>query len=119
MTKFDLENRLINFSTSIIKLSTEIPNSYVGYHLSKQIIRSGTSVSLNYGEAQASESKKDFVHKMKIVLKELRETKICLKLLIKSKLFKNKQSMDSTYSECDELIAIFVKSLITVKKNNH
>ena len=93
LRKFDLENRLINFSVSIIDFIEEIPKSYTGIHLSKQLIRSGTSVSLNYGEAQASESKKDFIHKMKIVLKELRETFICLKILTKSKLYRNDEKI--------------------------
>ena len=119
MAKFNLENRLINFSVSIIELSSDFPRSFTGMHLYKQITRSGTSVSLNYGEAQASESKRDFIHKMKIVLKELRETYICLKIIIKSGLFKNNQRILSVSAECNELISIFVKSLETVKKNQH
>ena len=117
LRKFDLENRLIHFSVSIIDLIQEIPKSYTGIHLSKQLTRSGTSVSLNYGEAQASESKKDFIHKMKIVLKELRETFICLKILIRTKLYRNKEKINLVYSECNELISIFVKSLETASKN--
>ena len=118
MRKFDLEERLINFSVSIIDFISEIPKSYIGIHLSKQLARSGTSVSLNYGEAQASESKKDFIHKMKVVLKELRETFICLKILHRTKLFKNKDKINHVYSECNELISIFVKSIETVNKNH-
>ncbi len=119
MRKFDLEERLINFSVSIIDLIQEIPKSFTGIHLSKQLVRSGTSVSLNYGEAQASESKKDFIHKMKIVLKELRETFICLKILMKTKLFRNEDKITLVYSECNELISIFVKSIETVNKNHN
>ena len=119
MRKFDLENRLINFSVSIIDFIQEIPKSYTGIHLSKQLVRSGTSVSLNYGEAQASESKKDFIHKMKIVLKELREAFICLKILIRTKLYKTKEKITLIYSECNELISIFVKSIETVNKNQN
>ena len=118
MRKFDLENRLINFSVSIIDFIQEIPKSYTGIHLSKQLARSGTSVSLNYGEAQASESKKDFIHKMKVVLKELRETFICLKILQRTKLYKNNDKINMVYSECNELISIFVKSIKTVNKNH-
>ena len=117
MRKFDLEERLINFSVSIIDLIQEIPKSYTGIHLSKQLVRSGASVSLNYGEAQASESKKDFIHKMKIVLKELREAFICLKILIRTKLYETKEKITLIYSECNELISIFVKSIETVNKN--
>ncbi len=119
LRKFDLEERLINFSVSIIEFTQEIPKSYTGFHLSKQLARSGTSVSLNYGEAQASESKKDFIHKMKIVLKELRETFICLKILLRTKLYKTKEKITLIYSECNELISIFVKSIETVSKNDN
>ena len=89
MNKYDLEERLIRFSVLIIELSKAMTKSYVGQHLSKQIIRSGTSVSLNYGEAQSGESRKDFVHKMKIVLKELRESHICLKIIERTNLCKS------------------------------
>ena len=119
MRKFDLENRLINFSVSIIDFIQEIPKSYAGIHLSKQLTRSGTSVSLNYGEAQASESKKDFIHKMKVVLKELRETFICLKILLRTKLYRNKEKINLVYSECNELISIFVKSLETANRKSN
>ena len=97
-----------------VGLVTETPKTFAGLHLSKQLVRSGTSVALNYGEAQARESKRDFIHKMKIVLKELRETFICLKILRKTKLFKNENKMIAISSECNELISIFVSSLKTV-----
>jgi four helix bundle protein len=73
MNKFDLEERLIEFSVLVIEIVNEMPKTRAGNHLSGQLVRSGTSVSLNYGEAQSGESRKDFIHKMKIVLKELRE----------------------------------------------
>ena len=78
MNKFDLEDRLVEFSVLIIDIVNEIPRSKAGNHLSGQLVRSGTSVSLNYGEAQSGESRKDFIHKIKIILKELRETFVCL-----------------------------------------
>ena len=90
MNKYDLEERLIEFSVLIIEVVSEIPNSKSGNHLSGQLVRSGTSVSLNYGEAQSSESRKDFIHKMKVILKELRETFVCLKIIHQCKLFKLK-----------------------------
>ena len=70
MNKFDLEDRLIDFSVLIIKIVNGMINTKAGNHLSGQLVRSGTSVALNYGEAQSAESRKDFIHKMKIVLKE-------------------------------------------------
>ncbi|MCO6500599.1 MAG: four helix bundle protein [Vicingus serpentipes] len=118
MNKFDLEDRLVEFSVLIIDIVNEIPNSKAGNHLSGQIVRSGTSVSLNYGEAQSGESKKDFIHKMKIVLKELRETFVCLKIIHKTKLFKHEEKIVKAKKENNELISIFVKSVATAQNNN-
>ena len=81
MNKYDLEERLIEFSVLIIEIVNQMPNSKAGNHLSGQLVRSGTSVSLNYGEAQSAESRKDFIHKIKVILKELRETFVCLKII--------------------------------------
>ncbi len=117
MNKFDLEERLIEFSVLIIEIVNETPNSKAGNHLSGQLVRSGTSVSLNYGEAQSGESRKDFIHKMKVVLKELRETFICLKIIHKTKLYKTEPKITKAKKENDELISIFVKSIETAQKN--
>lgn len=87
MKKFDLEERLIDYSVQIVKIASELPKLKVGNHLSGQLIRSGTSVSLNYGEVQSAESRKDFIHKIKVILKELRETLICLKIVDRLKLY--------------------------------
>lgn len=73
-SKFDLEERLITFSIKILKIAEMQPNTYAGKHFAGQIIRSGSSPALNYGEAQSAESRREFIHKMKIALKELRET---------------------------------------------
>lgn len=115
--KFDLEDRLINFSVLIIEIANEISKCKAGNHLSNQIVRSGTSVSLNYGEAQSGESRKDFIHKMSIVLKELRETNVCLKLVQKAKLFEGESKLGMAKKENNELISIFVKSIETARKN--
>ncbi len=88
-----------------------------GNHLSGQLIRSGTSPALNYGEAQSAESRKDFIHKMKIVLKELRESLVCLKILHRSNLYISEDKLNRIINECDELISIFVKSIETAEKN--
>lgn len=117
-TKRDLEERLIRFSVLIIDISNNMANSKAANHLCGQLIRSGTSVSLNYGEAQGGESRKDFIHKMKISLKELRETIICLKIILNSKMIKSEEIIDAAIKENDELIAIFVKSILTAQKNN-
>jgi len=117
MKRQELEERLIDFSVLIIKLSDELPNTKAGNHLSGQIVRSGTSVSLNYGEAQSGESRKDFIHKMQISLKELRETFICLKIVFKAELYRTEEKIQKALKENDELISIFVKSVETAKKN--
>jgi len=114
MTKFDLQQRLINFCISILDLSEKMPKHYAGTYLTKQLIRSGTSPALNYGEAQAAESKSDFIHKMKICLKELRETQINLRI-IKAKNYV--VDLDNkVLSECSELVAIFTSSIATAKQ---
>ncbi|MEZ5008049.1 MAG: four helix bundle protein [Chitinophagales bacterium] len=115
MNRFDLEERLIDFSVQIIGLVTNVKNSKAGNHLSGQLIRSGTSVALNYGEARSGESKRDFIHKMQIVLKELRESHICLRIIYKSNLCSNKNQIINIIEENNQLIAIFVKSVETAK----
>ena len=117
MDKYDLEERLIEFSVLIIEIVNEIPNSKAGNHLSGQLVRSGTSVSLNYGEAQSAESRKDFIHKMKVILKELRETFVCLKIIHRCKLYKTENKIIKAKIENNELILIFVKSIETAQKN--
>ncbi len=117
MQRFDLENRLIEFSVSIIDIVNDMPNTKSANHLSGQLIRSGTSVSLNYGEAQSAESKKDFIHKMKVVLKELRETFICLKIIHQSNLYEIEEKIIKAEEENNELISIFVKSIETAQRN--
>jgi four helix bundle protein len=117
MRKFDLEERLIDFAVLIIKLSEEIVSSKAGNHLSGQLLRSGTSPALNYGEAQSGESRKDFIHKMSIALKELRETLVCLKIIYRAKLHPSEEKLNFTMKENNELISIFVKSIATAEKN--
>ena len=94
-----------------------MPNTKAGNHLSGQLVRSGSSPALNYGEAQSGESRKDFIHKMKVALKELRETFICLKIIQRAKLFNEENKMQKALNENNELIAIFVKSIETAQRN--
>ena len=111
----ELESRLISLSVEIEKICRGLIKGYMSEHLSKQIIRSSTSAALNYGEAQAAESKNDFIHKISIVLKELRETQISLSLLSGSINENQKQQMQTCQKECDELVAIFHKTVMTAK----
>jgi four helix bundle protein len=114
--KFDLEERLIDYAVAILKLVSKLPKNYVGQHLGGQLLRSGTSPALNYGEAKSAESKNDFLHKMKICLKELRESFICLKIIKRSLLIKDEVIVDELIIETNELISIFVKSILTATK---
>ena len=91
--KFDLEDRLIDFAARCIKVASALPGDKAGQHLMGQLTRSGTSPALNYGEAQGAESRKDFIHKMKIGLKELRETVVCLKNIVKAGLLRTTSSV--------------------------
>jgi len=117
MNKYNLEERLIDFAIMIIKIVDEMPKTKSGNTISNQIIRSGTSPALNYGEAQSAESMKDFIHKMKVVLKELRETYVALKIIHKAKLYKHEEKIIKAKNENNELISIFVKSVETANKN--
>jgi four helix bundle protein len=115
--KYDLEDRLITFAVRVIDTAEALPNTAAGKNLSGQIVRSGTSPALNYGEVQAAESRADFIHKMRICLKELRETFVCLKIIQRKEYFKEKQ-LEPLINENRELVSIFVRSIQTAKKNN-
>jgi four helix bundle protein len=88
----------------------------VGNHIAGQLIRSGTSSAPNYGEAQSAESRPDFIHKMKICLKELRETRVWLLMIEKVDIIKQKSKLESLINENNELISIFVKSVNTARQ---
>jgi len=114
----ELENRLITFSGQIITLKKSIKQSFEGEHLSRQLIRSGTSAALNFGEALGTYSRKDFIHKQSIVIKELRETYVNLRIIKNNNLCTNVNLLSKVLSECDELIRIFAKSIQTLRSKN-
>ena len=116
--KYDLQDRFIDYAVRIIKLLESLPETKAGKHICSQILRSGTSPAPNYGEAQGAESKADFIHKLKIALKELRETEVWLKIIVRAKMIQPSEEMDSLLKETDELISIVFKSIDTAKKNN-
>ena len=118
MTKqrYDLEERLLEFSVRIIKIVEQLPNTRTGRHIAGQLLRSGTSPYPNHGETQAAESPKDFVHKLRISLKELRETQRWLKLIQKLPLIKKPELLRDILEETEELIKIFVASIKTAEK---
>ncbi|MGD2030650.1 MAG: four helix bundle protein [Desulfobacterales bacterium] len=115
--KFDLEERLIDFAVRIIRTAESLPKTKVGNHIAGQLIRCGTSPAPNYGEAQSAESIADFLHKMKVCLKELRETRVWLLMIVRTRLIKPESKLESLIDENNELISIFVKSVNTAKKN--
>jgi four helix bundle protein len=114
--KFNLEERLINFAVLVLEITEKLPETKGSSHLSGQLVRCGTAPALYYGEAQSAESRKDFIHKMKIALKEMRESMICLKI-IERKRYLADQSIVNSLTEVNELISIFVKSIETAKIN--
>jgi four helix bundle protein len=115
--KFDLEDRLIDFSVLILTLVEQLPETRICIHLSNQLTRSCTSPALVYGEAQGAESRRDFIHKMRVCLKELRETMINLTIISRKKYLKNEELMKKGLGESNQLISIFVKSIQTARMN--
>ena len=114
----DIEERLIDFAVRIVKLSTQLPNTQAGKHVSGQLLRSGTSPAAHYAEARGAESTKDFVHKLRICLKELNESRVWLKITAKSELLPQSRLQDIT-DENDELCRIInasIKTTIAKKK---
>lgn len=112
--KYDLEDRLIQYSSNVVDMVDTLPSTKAGSYIAGQLIRCGLAPALNYGEAQSAESRSDFVHKMKIGLKELKETRICLKLIVKRKIAGDHELL---LDENEQLIAIFAKSIETAKNN--
>lgn len=108
-----LEERLIQFAVDVIEICKGLNSSFATEHLAKQLIRSTTSVALNYGEARSGESGRDFLHKMKICLKELRESFVNMKIQKGAKLVSDVNRVDRLISENNELISIFVASIKT------
>ncbi len=111
----DLEGRLIDFAVRIIKLSGRLPKTPAGTHIAVQIMRSGTSPAPNYGEARGAESHADFVHKLGIVLKELNETSIWLRVIDKSEMVR-RELLTDILNENTELCKIFTTSLKTARR---
>ena len=119
MNRKELEERLIEFAVISAKIINRMPNNKFANHLANQLVRSCTSPALNYGETQGAESRKDFVHKMSVVLKELRESLNCLKVIKRTKSYNSESPIDEAISECDELVSIFFKSVQTASNRNN
>lgn len=115
--RFDLEERLLEFASAVIDLSEKLPNTRTGNHVAGQILRSGTSPYPNHGEAEDAESRDDFIHKLKICLKELRETRRWARLIDRKIWGKGDPTLVFVLGESDELIRIFFSSVQTAKRN--
>lgn len=115
--KYDLEDRLLEFASQVIDLAEKLPNTRAGNHLAGQLLRAGTSPFGNHGEAQAPESAEDFIHKMKICLKELRETRRWSQLVNKKQWLGEDRQLKFVLGESEELIRIFKASIQTAERN--
>ena len=111
----DLVRRLTTFAVRVITLSEALPKSAAGQNVARQVLRCGTAAGANYEEARGAESRADFVHKMGVVLKELKETRYWLAVTAEAKLVSG-QRLDGLQEECEELCAIMGKSVFTAKK---
>jgi four helix bundle protein len=107
-----LQNRLVSFASQIVYVASSLPKTQEGSHISKQILRSGTAVAANYGEARGAESRSDFIHKLRIVLKELNETAIWLQLIVESSLI-SREKVGTSITENQELCRIITASIKT------
>ena len=102
----------------MIDIVEALPNTRTGSYVSGQLIRSCNSPAFNYGEAQAAESLKDFIHKMGVILKELKECRVVLKIIAKKAMISPAEKIEIVSLETEELIAIVGKSISTAKRNN-
>jgi four helix bundle protein len=112
----ELERRLVSFAARILELSSRLPQSAQGRHVASQILRSGTATAANYGEARAAESRSDFIHKLRIVLKELNETAVWLQLIRETCLL-SPDITDKIVAENRELCRIIAASIKTARSS--
>ncbi len=111
------EDRLLDFYARVGKVVDSLPNTRLGRHTASQLVRSGTAPGPNYAEACGAESRRDFAQKLGICLKELRETKCWLRLILRAELLSEKR-LNSLLDEYNQLISIVVKSIVTAKRNS-
>jgi four helix bundle protein len=116
MAKFDLDSRLIAFGTTIGRVVNQLPGDRLGTHIASQLIRCGTAPIAHHAEAQAAESRRDFVHKLRLALKELRESLAWLRLAARAELAPG-PDLPAAVRECGELVAIFAASVRTAARH--
>ena len=117
--QYDLEERLLDFGARIIVLTRSLSGDYAEKHIGNQLLRSGTAPLSHHGEAQAAESPADFIHKLRLALKELRETQRWIKLLIRAGLSTKDRDFAPLLDETDQLVRIFVTSIATAEKRRN
>ncbi len=115
--KFDLEDRMVDFACMCLEVCDLLPNTRTGQNLEHQLSKSGTATALIYGEAQGAESRADFLHKMKMCLKEIKETRINLKIIMRKPVLVH-EKVDVAFVETNQLMAIFLRSIETAQKND-
>ncbi len=114
--RYDLEDRLIRFGAAACRLAGQLPTTILGKQVTLQLIRSATSPLANYGEVQGAESRRDFIHKLGICLKELRETRAWLKFMAEMQLGAE-ADLGTVMHECEQLLAILATSIGTARRN--
>ena len=117
-TKYDLEDRLLAFAVAVVELTDDLPNTRSGNHIAGQLLRCGTSPYGHHGEVESAESRKDFIHKLKVCLKELRETRRWLRLVSRVKKMNRDPRLVAFLAEVEELIRIFVASVRTTERRD-
>ena len=115
--KYDLEDRFVEYTCRMIDVVEALPNNRAGNYIAGQLVRSCHSPTFNYGEAQGAESRNDFIHKMGVILKELKECRTALKIIIKKQLINPISKLNEIFKETEELVAIIGKSISTAEKN--
>ena len=116
--EYNLEKRLVEYACKNMEIVKRLPSTPEGKYVAKQLIRCGNSPAFNYGEAQAAESRKDFIHKMRVVLKEPKECRIALTITSKQNMIEPAEMLSNHLAETEELIAITAKSIITAEQND-
>jgi four helix bundle protein len=116
--KYDLQRRLIDYACRMMDITEALPSTRAGNYIAGQLIRSGNSPAFNYAEAEGAESRRDFIHKLRVVLKELKECKIALTIIVARKMILPVEPLNADIRETDELILIISKSISTAQRNS-
>ena len=118
MPRYDLEERLLAFAADVIRLTRNLEQSYAGKHIAQQLLRSGTSPLANHGEGESAKSRKDFLHRLRTCLQELRESHRWLRLIERVPLTEERDQVVALIKESDELIRIFFTSIRTAEERS-